>query len=76
MFDNTALRELVKPIKLPDSAALVALGQVRETQNLWRLPDEAMLSRNTNLLAASLAAFESNFVLPKLGEVSRLVAAF
>ena len=53
MFDNTALRELVKP-----TAALVALGQVRETQNLWR------------------AAFESNFVLPKLGEVSRLVAAF
>ena len=76
MFDNTALRELVKPIKLPDTAALVALGQVRETQNLGRLLDEAMLPRNTNLLAASLAAFESNFVLPKLGEVSRLVAAF
>ena len=58
MFDNTALRELVKPIKLPDTAALVALGQVRETQNLGRLLDEAMLPRNTNLLAASLAAFE------------------
>ena len=72
MFDNTALHELVKPIKLPDTAAVVALGQVRETQNLGRLLGEAVLPRNTNLLAT----FESNFVLPELDEVSRLVAAF